>query len=478
MANALTRMAQRVKRWWDSGEGSWRGPFYGQGYLGHWFPLGRTEDGWQRDLRLDSYGLQAIPVIAGLRQLHRSAFAQLRPHHMHQEANGQIIDVLNSTPLRTMLRPNGYESGADFNARLADEWMTCGEVVALAVRNDRTEVQQLHILPRGSWQLMIDPETQAIFYGVHRTPTLAPTPGDAYMAVPARDILHLRWATPRHPLVGESGFAAAGLAAGIHVALSTSQAAFFSQMRRPSGVLSTDQSLTKDQIQRLREVWDEQAKGMAQGGVPILSSGLKWYPMSISSEDAEVITALRMANEEIARCVGVPGPLVGDLEKSALTNTEALIAHWLSISLGGLIERYERALENLFELNGRTDWIDLSTEALLRVDMAARMEALTKGVQGGVLKPNEARAREGLSPVEGGENVFMQRQNTPVSLLAELAAADLAASQPPDPAPAPPPEDTAPPPAPAPADEDKRIAPADLVLMTAQRMRQKKQRAA
>ena len=42
-----------------------------------------------------------------------------------------------------------------------------------------------------------------------------------------------------------------------------------------------------------------------------------------------------------------------------------------------------------------------------------------------MLAPNEARKREGLSPVAGGDQVFMQRQNTPVDLLGELAAADL-----------------------------------------------------
>ena len=55
------------------------------------------------------------------------------------------------------------------------------------------------------------------------------------------------------------------------------------------------------------------------------------------------------------------------------------------------------------------------------------------------MTPNEARAREGLSPVNGGNDIFMQRQNTPVSLLSELAANDLArASEPPAPVETPP----------------------------------------
>jgi hypothetical protein len=162
--------------------------------------------------------------------------------------------------------------------------------------------------------------------------------------------------------------------------------------------------------------------------------------MSITSEDAEVIAALRMENEEIARTCGVPPPLVGDLSHGSLTATEPLIATWLSISLGGLLERFERGLDRLLGLDGVNDWVDFDLSALLRTDFAARMEALTKGVQGGVLTPNDARRTEGLSPVEGGDQAFMQRQNTPINLLSQLAAAELKkAEAPPPPPPAPPP---------------------------------------
>jgi HK97 family phage portal protein len=428
--NALMRvrqLAQQTKKFWR--EGSWRGPFAGQGHLGNWYELGQLEDGFQRDLRVDHYGMQYIPVIAGLRHLHRSAFAQLRPHHMREDDLGAVTDLRNSAQLRVMLQPNDYESGPDFAARLVDQWLSEGEVLVWGLRNERFEIAQMHILPRSAWRLAIDPQTQTIFYVVHRSTNDLLGETNPEFIVPNRDILHLRWATPRHPLIGESGFAAAGLAAGINVALSRSQATFFAQMRRPSGALSSEQLFTKEQITRLREAFDAQAKDLAQGGVPILGGGLKWLQMGISSEDAEVIAALRMSNEEIARCVGVPGPLVGDLEKSGLTNTEALIEFWLSVSLGGLIERYECALNSLLGLDGRTDWVDMSTEALLRTNLVQRMEGLSKGIQGGVLTPDDARKREGLSPMPGGDQLFLQRQMTPVNLLSELAAADLSRTE-------------------------------------------------
>lgn len=450
------RVAARVKGWldaWGGAEGTWRGPFFGQAPSGRWFELGNLEDGFQRDLAIGRYGMQAIPVVAAVRQLHRSAFAQLRPGHIRTDQGGDIEHVTASAAYRAMTSPNTYETGADFNARLIDCWLCDGEVKVWALRNGRGEVDSLHILPGGSAQLAIDPESKAIFYAVNSSGALLETVADATIAVPARDILHLRWATPRHPLIGESAFAAAGLAAGINVALSRSQAAFFTQMRRPSGVLVTDQLLNQTQIETLRAAFDKQSALINQGGIPILMGGLKWAPMGISSEDAQVIDALRMSNEEIARCVGVPPPLVGELQAGALTSTETLIAFWLSISLGGLIERYERGLDRLFGFDGVSDTVDLDVSALLRTNLQARMEALTKGVQGGILTPNEARKSEGLTPIEGGDGAFMQRQNTPIDLLDQLAAAELKnATAPPPPAPAPAPA------LPAPAANDDQAA--------------------
>jgi HK97 family phage portal protein len=434
-AGFVARSLQRISG--SGAEGTWRGPFYGMTEFGNWRQLSPLEDGWQKYLTLDPGLAHRIPVVAAIRHLHRSAFKQLRPSHQHKADDGSIDDVTTSAAHRVLLHPNDYETWSDFAARVVDQWLYVGEVAVWATRNGRSEVEAMHILPREAWQLTIDPETRAIFYAVGKSPQLM-TLSDADMAIPARDILHLRWATPRHPLVGESALAAAGVAAGIHVALSRSQAAFFGNMSRPSGVLTTEHVLDGGQLDMLRAKFKEHAAQNEQGGVPILGGGLKWTPMSITSADAEVIATLRMENEEIARTCGVPPPLVGDLTHGSVTSTETLVSAWLAISLGGLIEQFERALDRLFGLDGSRDWVDLDVTALLRTDLAARMEALSKGVQGGVLTPNDARKREGLSPVDGGDQAFMQKQMVPVNLLAELAAADLKKLNEPPPAPVPP----------------------------------------
>jgi HK97 family phage portal protein len=263
-------------------------------------------------------------------------------------------------------------------------------------------------------------------------------PGGADFVVPQREILHLRFHTPRHPLIGESPIRAAAMAIGINVALSQSQAAFFANMRRPSGILSTDQAMTAVQMRQLRDAFDEQSRVWAKGGMPILGNGLKFQQLSIDSQDAQLVEAQRMSLEDICRVFGVPPPLVGDLSHATLNNSETLIQHFISMSLGSYLEHIERALDRLFGL-GNSEYLELDTAALLRTDFAGRVDGLTKAVQGGLMTPDEARASEGLSPIKGGDTAFLQRQMTPIDKIGEILQAEIDAKKAPPEQPAVPP---------------------------------------
>jgi len=409
-------------------------------------PLDGT--GWQRNLQ--KVGAGALPVVEAIYTLYANALAQLRPHHRRIDlASGAVVEVTDSPAARLLIQPNTYEAGATLLARIACDWLA-GEALVIAQVNGRNEPEALHLMARGTWTPRVDPVTRQVFYFVSNDEDLLFSPDvqiadieqDRLFVVAARNVMHLRWRTPRHPLVGESPFAAAGLAAGVNVALSRTQVMFVENMRRVSTVLSTDQLLNRDQMAALRDAFDLQASKWATGGIPILAGGLKMSSATLTAIDESIIGSLRFSNEEIARCAGVPPPMYGDLSAGSVTSSDTLVRHWLSVSLGGLIERLERELDRLFRMDGRHDLVEMSTEALLRSDVAAQAEALSKLVQGGVMKPDEARKTLGQGPADGGGQLFVQRQMVPLTLASELAQAELdnlTAPPPPPPPPAPPP---------------------------------------
>lgn len=418
-------------------EGSHRGPFRGMGELGNFYNIEPIGDGWQRNLDVTGYGMRHVPAVYACIMVIARSISQCYPKHI-RVADNRFEEVLNSAAYRVLKNPNNYQTTPDFLLNMVATALFEGEAYAVATRNDRNEINALHPLPRGTCSPLVDDETREVFYAVGSSP-LAPG-GTDYIA-PQRDVLAIRFHTPRHPLIGESPIKAAALAVGINVALSRSQAAFFSNMNRPSGIISTDQTLNREQMASLRAAFEDQAKGMSQGRIPVLAGGLKFQPMSISSQDAQLVEAQRMSLEDICRVFGVPPPLVGDLAHATLNNAETLVQHFLSMSLGSYLEHIERAFDRLFALDGGREYVELDTSALLRTDFAGRVDGLTKAVQGGLFTPNEARSREGLGPIGGGDTAYLQRQMVPVDQIGELLDAEAArASQPPpapEPAPAP-----------------------------------------
>lgn len=468
MASALARITSRVKSW---AEGAWRGPFYGMGDFGHMFELTPLEEGYQRNLDVTGSGVRLVPAAFAAVMANANAVAQCWPRHLRESSTqkGQFDRVTTSAAFRVFRQPNDYETWPVFVLNLIAAMQFDGTGYAVALRNDKQEVVGLHRMPRGSMQPIVSPVDGSIYYtfGANQMlPTYTGSLAGVDYMIPARDVMALRQYCPRHPLLGESPAAAAAMALGINVALSRSQAVFFSRMSRPSGVLASDQPLNKEQIGRLRENWNAQAALMAQGGVPILGSGVKWNPMVINSEDAQLIEAQRLSVEDIARVYRVPLPVIGDLTHATLTNVESLISFWLSTGLGSLLELVEKAFDKLFQFDTVTEYTDFDVTALLRTDFAGRIEALTKGIQGGLYKPDEARQREGLAPVPGGDKVYVQQQMVPLGTTPAAAA--------PAPAPAAEPAQADPPAAPGDATaQEEEQTPAEQAARLLERMRLK-----
>lgn len=410
----MAGLLARVKSW--MAEGSWRGPFFGRGELqGLMYELGGIEDGWQRNLEVSVSEARHVPMVYAAVMANARAGATCWPRHLREtsKGTGKYEQVTTSPAFRIFRDANPYESWAVFLLNMLATLGFEGQAYAVVVRDERGAPTQLHRMPRGSMAPLVSPEDGSVYYSVGGNPFLPQFDGVQYL-VPARDVWHLRQHCPRHPLLGESPCTAAALSMGVNVALSRSQAVFFARMSRPSGVLVSDQQLTKEQITRLRENWNSQSQLLAQGGVPILGNGVKWQSMAITSEDAQLIDALRYSGEDIARVYGVPLPVIGELTHATLTNVEQLVSLWLSTGLTALLELVERDLNRLFAFDGVTEYADLDVKALLRTDFAGRIDALCKGIQGGLFMPNEARAMENLPPVPAGDEVYAQAQMQPL----------------------------------------------------------------
>src|SRR5215831_18356243 len=104
---------------------------------------------------------------------------------------------------------------------------------------------------------------------------------------------------------------------------------------------------------------------------------------------------------------------------------------WLATGLGFCLNHVEQSFDQLFDLQGEPDdYTEFSTDALLRSAQKDRIEALVRGIQGGLYSPNEARNQEGLDSVPYGDEPRVQAQVVGLSAAGAIPVAPTAPAAP------------------------------------------------
>lgn len=355
-------------------------------------------------------------IVAACIDTYAQTAAECPPSHWRSTGDGGRERVTTSALSRVMLKPNGYQSGSDFILNLVGYLYGDGNAYALAIRNNRFEVAELHLMDAASCEASVASNGQ-VFYSLAGNPVVeAVLPHGALGRVPARDVLHLKLNARGNPLKGDPPLinATADIAASqamVQQALTVAQ-----NQSKPSGVLTTDQPLEDWQNKEIYQMWLERTTGAGAGGVPILSSGLKFQQMSISSRDAQHAELLGAADGHIATAYRIPLPMLSlwGVQTQGVA-TEDLIRTWVASAFGFALNHIESGIGLFFGLPGwPQEYLEFDTAALLRSAQRDRIEALARGVQGGIYSPNEARALEDLPAAKDGDSPRVQQQVVPL----------------------------------------------------------------
>jgi HK97 family phage portal protein len=394
-------------------EGQYRpGPYYlNDGAHSGWLSAtaGRFWNWWQMGYSLQSYGDGGAMVEACV-SAYSQTVAMLPGDHWTSVANGGRERVTTSALARIIRSPNDYQSMSDLLLNLTRRLYTKGEAFAVAIRNNRFEIDELHWMRDGYPNIA---EDGSIFYSLYGNEVVERRFNLAY-PIPARDVLHVRLHTPRHPLRGQSPIVAAALELEMSGAALSQQVAFYLNQARPSFILETDEKLTTAQAKDLREFWNAQTQGENAGGTPILSWGLKSKPITVGASDTQLADMLKWTDQHVALAFRMPLQILG-IGGTPFASTEALMSSWKSTGLGFAINHIEEAIGKLFALRGYPDeYIEFDTNALLRSSFKERIEALSIGTRR-LYTINEARAEEGLAAKPGGDELLVQMQDIPLS---------------------------------------------------------------
>jgi HK97 family phage portal protein len=221
IANTLRSVLKAV-------EGGFRsGPYY-LPITGGWLPNGAAINWWQEGYN-PLYASTCSAMVEACVSAYAQTVAMCPGDHWRLNTKGGRERVKNSALSRILRHPNEYQSISDFVLNIVRSLYLNGNAYALAVRNDRYEIAELHMMnPDMSYpRLAVGGE---IFYWLGGNDVIAKTFGEEYLVVPMRDVLHIRLHEKRRyptPLVGESPIVSAYGDIGMSEAIARQQTQFY-----------------------------------------------------------------------------------------------------------------------------------------------------------------------------------------------------------------------------------------------------------
>jgi len=393
---------------------------------GGWWPVVREPytGAWQHNQECSVPSVLGSPAVFACTTLIASDIGKLRLRLVEQDAAGIWRETTSPAFSPVLRKPNRYQIINKFLEQWLVSKLTHGNTYVLKQRDNRGVVVALYVLDPQSVKPLVAPDG-AVYYQLGASELAGITPEGTAVAVPASEIIHDLMVPLFHPLCGVSPIYACGLAALQGLNIQDNSSTFFASGSNPGGVLTAPGSITDETAQRLKAYWDSAYSGANVGKVAVLGDGLKYEAMSVNAVDAQLVEQLKWTVETVCACYHVPVSLVNS-QPVPYANNEPLTQQYFSQCLQALIVALENSLDEglgLTTVPDRTLGTELDIDDLIWMDSKTRTDAAQQGVAGGVLSPNEARAKYfGLGEVVGGNTPYLQQQQFSLRALSERDA--------------------------------------------------------
>lgn len=185
-------------------------------------------------------------------------------------------------------------------------------------------------------------------------------------------------------------------------------ARFPGHIERPEGA----PRWSDDARSRFREDWRGlyTGDGPGAGGTPVLEDGMKFVGGGITPAQAQYLETRKLTREEVAAAFHIPLPMVGILDHATFSNIEEQHKHLYQDTLGpwlAMIEQ-ELALQLVpeFDDTGKV-YVEFNLAEKMKGSFEEQAASLQTAVGAPWLTRNEARARQNLPQVEGGDSLVV-----------------------------------------------------------------------
>lgn len=374
---------------------------------------------WQRNIEVDSATVLAYHAVFSCISLISADIAKMPLLLKKKLSNGIWVDHDDAKISPLLRKPNNFQTRMQFFEAWMNSKLSDGNTYVLKIRDPSGMVVQWRVLDPNKVTPYVTDDGE-IFYQV-RPDNIHGL--ETQVMVPAREIIHDRFNCFFHPLCGLSPIYACGLTAMQGDAIMTNSVHHFKNGGKPGGVISVPGQVDQDKAREIKAAWDEGYAGANAGKTGLLADGATFATLAMTSVDAQMVEQLKLTQEIVCSTFHVPIYKVDTSTAPSYNNIEALDQQYYSQCLQTHIEAMELLLDESLGLDAQTG-IEFDLDVLIRMDTEGRYKAYKEGIAAGFLTPNQARQKENMPPVTGGETPYMQQQNYSLSALARRDAQD------------------------------------------------------
>lgn len=191
---------------------------------------------------------------------------------------------------------------------------------------------------------------------------------------------------------------------------------FWKKAARREGVIERPLDAPKwddPAFERFRESWNAAMSGTdGSGATGILEEGMRWRESSFSPREAEYITARKLSREEVASAFHIPPTAIGILDHGSYNNAfegrKQVYQDTLPPWLVRCAEELDLQLLSEFEAfdTGARMGMAFNIDEKLVGSFTEEADLLSSATGGPWMTLNEGRARKGLPPLPGGDDIM------------------------------------------------------------------------
>jgi HK97 family phage portal protein len=341
--------------------------------------------------------VRLVPVWAAV-QLVAGAVGSLPLHVYRTQPDGTRIETPGHPAGKLLNSPNAYMDGGELIETAMGHLLLWGNAFLLKVRggNDNRVTE---LWPIGPDRVKVGKDKGgAPFY------VLDGNKGPFTQ----REFIHIRGLS-FDGLVGLSPIQMARQGLGTYAAVEKYAGKFWANNATPGGVLTHPNRLSPEAAERLRAQWHASHGGTGNASrVAILEEGMKFEPMSLPLDDAQMIQQMELSTLNVARLFQIPAHMLQtNANGSSLTYTTTSMEyeHFVRFTLRRWLARWEKSLmrdSDLLSTNGLGSQFSLKfdTTDLTRGDTKTIADINLALFKEGIVTRDEVRSDLGRGPIE------------------------------------------------------------------------------